>query len=141
MISITKRLEWDAAHRLLRHEGKCKNLHGHRYVALIEVSQTDGGANDVGRVIDFSVLKERIGGWIDKNWDHGFIYQVGDTLGQAAYEEGLKTYVVDFPTTAENLARYLAQTVITKLLPANLVLDTVTIYETPTSSALWREIA
>jgi hypothetical protein len=32
----------------------------------------------VGRVIHFAVLKERVGGWGNRNWDHGSIYHTQD---------------------------------------------------------------
>ena len=35
MISITRRLEFDAGHRIPDHRSQCRNLHGHRYVLEI----------------------------------------------------------------------------------------------------------
>ena len=58
MIEITRRLEFDAGHRVLGHEGKCKNLHGHRYSAEITVTAPD--LDGLGRVIDFGVIKEKV---------------------------------------------------------------------------------
>ena len=43
-------------HRVVGHEGKCKNLHGHnyRFHFSIEANTLD----NVGRVIDFSIIKQ-----------------------------------------------------------------------------------
>ena len=63
-VYCTRRLEFDAAHRVLRHESKCATLHGHRYRVDIEVSAPK--PDSAGRAVDFSVLKTIIGGWIDR---------------------------------------------------------------------------
>ena len=38
MIVCVRKIEFDSAHRLINHEGKCRMFHGHRYV--IEASFT-----------------------------------------------------------------------------------------------------
>jgi 6-pyruvoyl tetrahydropterin synthase/QueD family protein len=76
--TITRRLEWDAGHRVLGHEGRCRHLHGHRYVAEVTVAAPE--LDDLGMVIDFSVLKEKVGGWIDREWDHNMMLHVSDPL-------------------------------------------------------------
>lgn len=78
IVTITRKLEFDAGHRVLGHEGKCKHLHGHRYVAELTVKGPQ--LDTIGRVIDFSVLKSEVGGWIDNNWDHNFICHPEDPL-------------------------------------------------------------
>ena len=35
MLTITKRLEFDAGHRIPQHKSQCRNLHGHRYALEI----------------------------------------------------------------------------------------------------------
>ncbi len=78
MSRITRRIEFDAMHRVVNHEGKCARLHGHRYVALVSVRANE--LDNVARVVDFSLIKERIGGWIDTNWDHNAILNSADPL-------------------------------------------------------------
>lgn len=102
-VSVIKRLEIDAGHRLLRHEGKCRNVHGHRYA--FEVEAVADQLDQVGRVIDFSVIKEVVGGWLDDQLDHGFIVQQGDPVQVLLEELGQKLFVMADPPTAENLAR------------------------------------
>ena len=62
-------------HRIPRHESKCAAFHGHRYAAELTCLAP---LDDRGRVIDFGVVKERVGGWIDENWDHTAILQRDD---------------------------------------------------------------
>ncbi len=54
-ISCTRRIEFDAAHRVMRHEGKCKHLHGHRYA--LEATFSASGLDALGRVIDFAAFQ------------------------------------------------------------------------------------
>src|SRR5262249_22784820 len=56
MITATRRIQFAAGHRVFGHEGKCRYLHGHNFVALVTAAADDLDA--VGRVIDFGVLKE-----------------------------------------------------------------------------------
>ncbi len=81
--TCTRRIQFCCGHRVHRHEGKCANLHGHNYVLFVTAQ---GSLDSVGRVIDFSVLKERIGGWIDQNWDHGFVLGVEDQHARICVE-------------------------------------------------------
>ena len=76
MITVTRRLEWDAMHRIPLHESKCKAFHGHRYVA--EITCTAEGLDQLGRVIDFGVIKGIVGRWIDERWDHTAILMRND---------------------------------------------------------------
>ena len=71
MIKCTRRIEFDAAHRILEHESKCKMLHGHRYA--LEITVKAEKLDKLGRVVDFGVIKEVVGQWIDNNWDHNTI--------------------------------------------------------------------
>ena len=76
MITCSRRIEWDAMHRIPLHESKCKAFHGHRYAA--EITCVADGLDSLGRVIDFSVIKNRVGSWIDEKWDHTAILMRGD---------------------------------------------------------------
>jgi 6-pyruvoyltetrahydropterin/6-carboxytetrahydropterin synthase len=63
----------------------------------------------LGRVIDFSELKSRLGGWIEENWDHGFILNRNDheAIEAVTAIPGQKLYLLDSNPTAENLAQHL----------------------------------
>jgi 6-pyruvoyltetrahydropterin/6-carboxytetrahydropterin synthase len=38
MLTITRKLEFDAGHRIPDHNSQCRNLHGHRYTLLITLT-------------------------------------------------------------------------------------------------------
>ncbi len=59
-LTITRRLEFDAGHRIPHHGGQCRHLHGHRYAIELTVQgpvhESHGQADD-GMVIDFGDIK------------------------------------------------------------------------------------
>lgn len=107
-ISATRKVAWDAAHRVLRHESKCGTLHGHRYVAEITCEANELDA--VGRVIDFGVMKTVIGAWVDEHWDHTTLVGCQDaSLLEWCVDEAKRLgkrlpYVLESEPTAENIA-------------------------------------
>lgn len=109
-IAITRRLEFDAGHRLPNHASQCRNIHGHRYA--IEVTLTakvihEDGQPDDGMVLDFSDVKRVAQERLVNHWDHAFLVYRGDTVMRdflAALPDH-KTVVLDEVPTAENLAR------------------------------------
>ena len=133
MITITKRMEIDAGHRLQNHESKCRNVHGHRYA--FELTVTAAALDAVGRVIDFGVVKRLIGAWLDENWDHGFIVQRDDPIREVSAGFG-KVFTMTPAPTAENLAEYLGRIALT-LLPPEIKIVAVRCWETPTCHADW----
>ncbi len=133
---VTRRLEFDAGHRVEGHEGKCRSPHGHRYTA--EISCTAERLDVAGFVIDFGAIKERVGRWIDYNWDHTFIYHRGDALMDAmaqqiiAESDDLRPwYDLPHPPTAENMAQHLHSIASALLEKDGLRVVRVRIYETP----------
>ena len=103
-LSIMRRFTFCAGHRLVGHEGKCRNLHGHNYV--LEVSVTGQKQDEIGRILDFKRLKQRINGWLDENGDHTFILWAQDENGLNAIRssEPHRIYELESNPTAENMA-------------------------------------
>jgi 6-pyruvoyltetrahydropterin/6-carboxytetrahydropterin synthase len=131
MITATRRIQFAAGHRVFGHEGKCRWLHGHNFVAFLTAAAADLDA--VGRVIDFGVLKAKVGGWVEREWDHGFLVWERDTEARAALAQvaGQKIYVLPANPTAENVADHLLRVVGPETLAGTGVrLVKVTLYET-----------
>lgn len=141
MITCTRRLEFDSAHRLINHEGKCKMLHGHRYIveASFVVQNLNGKTLDeVGRVADFGSIRKILGTWIDNNLDHNTILAIADKrLGDQIEEiTGQKIYYMSNNPTAENLASHLLNEICPKLFADQpFKCQAIKIYETPNCSA------
>ncbi len=135
-LTIMKRIRFCAGHRLFKHEGKCAFFHGHNYVADIYVTGEE--VDEVGRLVDFAMLKEKFNGWIDEFWDHGFLLHDIDENGIAAIKmvEPCKYFLMPYNPTAENMARYLLEEVSPELLEGHAVRTSrVVIWETEDSFA------
>jgi 6-pyruvoyltetrahydropterin/6-carboxytetrahydropterin synthase len=110
--TISKQFRWEMGHRLPFHDGLCKNIHGHSYEAHVILS---GEPDDHGMVMDYFDMKLLIQKKIDE-LDHAFLCDTSDTVVRSFLEENtMKTVLVEFPTTAENIARMLLEHVISQL--------------------------
>ena len=140
---ITRRLEFDAGHRIPNHSSLCRHLHGHRYAIEITLSGdivTAEGRPEEGMVMDFSDVKRIASEKLDDAWDHAFLVYRGDrrVCDFLATLPEHKTVILDAVPTAENLARIAFDI----LSPAyrdtygnHLRLERVRIYETPNNWA------
>lgn len=131
-VYAVRKIKFDSGHRVVGHEGKCQSNHGHEYWAHF-YAESATGLDSIGRVVDFSILKDIIGKWIDNNWDHNMIIWKQDpNLGLLQQCEGIKKpFVVDFNPTAENLAKYLIETLCPLLLQGSGVSITkIQLFET-----------
>ena len=131
MHTCTRKLEFDAAHRLIAHETKCANVHGHRYV--VEVTCATEALDKVGRVIDFGEIKRIFGGWIDENLDHTIILNSSDTkLIELCNQINKKpVFVVPFEPSAEYLVAFLLKQANEVLKPVGVKVVHMRLYETP----------
>ena len=138
-VTCTRRIEWDSAHRVLRHESKCATLHGHHYVALVTciVDELDG----LGRVVDFGVVKEKVGGWVDEHWDHATLVNVEDVELRTFCDEQTTKHghkqcsIFHGEPTAEMIASELAVVAYELLSKSGVRISEVTVFETPNCSA------
>jgi 6-pyruvoyltetrahydropterin/6-carboxytetrahydropterin synthase len=138
-ITIMRKVNFCAGHRLLNHEGKCANFHGHNY--LVEFHVTGNEVDELGRVVDFSVINRLFKGWIDEHWDHGFLLWDKDENAIEALRQVKpnRIYLLPYNPTAENMARYLLEHVAQKLIQSikgyDLQVNKVVVWETDKSSA------
>lgn len=110
MITITRKLEFDAGHRIPDHKSQCRNLHGHRYtleITLTGMVIEDEGSSDNGMIMDFSDVKALAKEHLVDVWDHAFIAYEKDTLvlEMLARIPGHKTVTIGRIPTVENLAQ------------------------------------
>lgn len=113
-VTATVRVLFCAAHRLQSERaGLCRSLHGHNYELCVTATTADERKD--GMVIDFRELIGRVQSWVDGNWDHAFIYEIGDPISEAIvaaamsseFDYKCRVYPVSFAPTAENMAEYL----------------------------------
>ena len=138
-IDITRRLEFDAGHRIPNHGGQCCHMHGHRYV--IEVTLRGAvvehqGYSDDGMVLDFGDIKRLTNQYVVEPWDHAFLVAREDEA-LVAFLASLphhKTVIMEHVPTVENLANTafaILQPVFNKAFGGRLELSAVRLYETP----------
>lgn len=136
---ITRRLEFDAGHRIPDHASQCRHLHGHRYALEItlsgEVIKADGLPIN-GMIMDFADVKRIAKELVVDRWDHAFLVYRGDTrvLDFLTSMPEHKTVVLDLVPTAENLAAEafrLLDPAYRDTYGNHLRLERVRLYETP----------
>jgi 6-pyruvoyltetrahydropterin/6-carboxytetrahydropterin synthase len=128
---IQKEYKFYAAHRNEEIEGKCRNIHGHRYGVrcFFEVERT-GSYTTL-----FSDFDARVEPFLREEYDHGMLLNVHDPLyetlceHQARTGETFKFKLFDQPTSVENLAHKL----FTEITEMGFRLNRLEIRETDTS--------
>lgn len=137
VLTITRKIEFDYGHRVLGHEGKCRHLHGHHGVAEVTVRAPE--LDPLGRVVDFSVLKTLIKGWVDEHWDHNILLNLEDPQFPHFLEtEERRPYAFEGNPTVELIARELFG-VCQRFLPDYLEVIHVRVWETPSCHADYSE--
>lgn len=140
-MNITKRIEFDAGHRIPSHKSKCRNFHGHRWVlecTLVGPVHPVRGESDDGMILDFSDIKAVMNRCVGDPWDHGFLVWVDDHKALSALAllgDDHRTVILDCIPTSENLAQ-LAFDILDKEFRViyrgdALELERVRLYETP----------
>jgi 6-pyruvoyltetrahydropterin/6-carboxytetrahydropterin synthase len=143
IMQITRRLEFDAGHRIPGHTSQCRHLHGHRYAIEITLSGeiiTTDGLSEQGMVMDYTEVKRIAKEQLVDAWDHAFLVYRSDTavLNFLNSLPNHKTVVLEVPPTAENLAMLafkLLDSAYRHSYGNNLQLERVRIYETPNNWA------
>ncbi|MCX7735583.1 MAG: 6-carboxytetrahydropterin synthase [Candidatus Kapabacteria bacterium] len=106
IIKIAKEFKWEMSHRLTFHKGPCKNIHGHTYRLLVEIS---GVPDENGMVMDYYDLEAVVNPLVMK-LDHSFLCDENDQIMLDFLKANdFKYYVIPLTTTAENMARYLLE--------------------------------
>ncbi len=137
MVEVTKEFKFCAAHRLLGYDGPCSNLHGHNYRA--EVTVASERLDGLGMVLDFGILKMRIGEWIDRKWDHGLLLNSEDRDLIEANENHSDLFLFTKSNpTAERMVQVLFIAAEGELAGIHgIILKRIRLYETDSS---WAEV-
>tara|TARA_R110002153_G_scaffold265973_1_gene428987 strand:+ start:343 stop:840 length:498 start_codon:yes stop_codon:yes gene_type:complete len=96
-ISITREYSFEMGHALMKHKGKCYNIHGHNYRLEVEIYARD--TNPItGMIMDFQELDDIVNPII-KKFDHKLYMNKLDNRIKLVQE----AYGLEFEPTAENL--------------------------------------
>ena len=131
MFRVTREIHFCYGHRLLNYDGKCRHLHGHngKAVVVLETSALD----NLGMVVDFTQIKEKVGTWIDVTLDHKMILHRDDPALPGLRKLDEPVVVIDENPTAEAIARLIFERVKGEGFP---VVE-VTLWETINSCATY----
>ena len=104
MYTLIVRARFEAAHDIPGHKGKCARLHGHSY--RLEAEFTGRELDQIGMLRDFTDLKAVMNEFLP---DHTYLNDV-----------------MECPTTAENISRWIFESLQHRGLPVSAV----TVWET-----------
>lgn len=138
MYELKTEASFDSAHFLSDYQGKCENLHGHRWRVVVLIRQdhlqTEGDERDM--VIDFARFKAAVRA-LAEELDHTFLVEEGSLAPETIAcleKESFRLTLLPFRTTSENLARYFCE----RLQEQGLPVSQVECYETPFNCAIFR---
>lgn len=112
MFRIVKSYQFEAAHRLEHHDGKCLQLHGHAYTLEVELKNETISSNGPKKnmLVDFGEISCIVKPMIDEYFDHQYLNE---------------TLLCDSPT-----CEYIASWIFQHLKEKIPHLQSVCIYET-----------
>lgn len=137
MYILTAEHHFDSAHFLKEYQGKCANIHGHRWRVVAEVEGEklflEGQLRDM--VVDFGDLKRDVKKMVD-HYDHSLIIE-RDSMRKETFsslkEDGFNIIEVDFRPTAERFADKFYH----DLEDMGYRVKRIYVYETPTNCAIY----
>ena len=137
MYFLSTESSFDAAHFLKDYEGKCSNIHGHRWRVKAEIMGRvlSEDIQTRGMLVDFGDLKANLKSVCDA-LDHSLIYETGSLRTEtidALREEGFRMNEFPCRPTAENLAAYICG----KMQERGYRVKRVEVYETPANCAAY----
>ena len=128
MITVCKRFHFDAAHRLPKHQGKCNNLHGHRWFLDVELTgKIRKKGPSKGMILDFGDLKEIINYAVIEHVDHTYL---NDVFKNPTAETMVQTF-----------ALWIMDALYQCCVEEPVTLTRLRLYETEDSYAEWRNDA
>ena len=137
MFMLNTEHSFDAAHFLKGYQGKCSNIHGHRWkvVARAASDRLNPEGQTRGMIMDFGEFKAILRDLVGK-FDHTLIIEEGslkDATLDALHDEGFSIVSVPFRPTAEEMARYFYEELARRSCPV----CEVAVYETPVNCAIY----
>lgn len=129
---VIKSIDFCYGHRLLRYDGKCRNLHGHN--ARVDLILTTDRLDNRGMAYDFTDIKKTVKTWIDQNLDHRMILCEIDPILPVLKELKEPFWRMKENPTAENIAKIIFE----KTKEMGLPVCEVRLWETPDSCATYR---
>ncbi|MGE5628020.1 MAG: 6-carboxytetrahydropterin synthase QueD [Solirubrobacterales bacterium] len=141
MFILKNEIEFDSAHYLEGHHGKCANIHGHRYKLIVKIkgAKLKETGSRRGMIEDFSYIKQILKE-VQGTFDHKLIIE--DNIKGRALVDAIKStgenfefVLVPYRPTAEEMSRHIFNIIKDK----GLDIHEVELYETPGNSCIYSE--
>lgn len=141
-IRVTKEFDWEMAHALDHHDGKCHNIHGHTYslsVTFVGTPMDLPGTPKDGMVIDFADLKKIVKTNVVDVYDHALVLRNNSRfLKVLDHQMNERLITKDYQPTCENMLIDFVNIIQSHLSGFdNIELHSVLLRETKTSFAEW----
>lgn len=141
IVRVTKEFRFEMAHALWNYDGLCKNIHGHSYILYVTIKgEPISNINDVkyGMVMDFGDLKKIVNESIVNKMDHSLVISEHSKHEHLLQTEQMfdRRHILNYQPTCENMVIDFSERII-KLLPDNIKLQSLRLFETATSYAEW----
>ena len=141
MLIITKIFHVEMVHAIYGYAGACKNIHGHSYELHVTVSAEGDETVYIpppGFMADFKDIKKWVQAAVIEKMDHSLLLSQ-DFIAANPTVSSLKNLVIfEAEPTAENLLIQI-RLILVKILPVNLKLIRLKLFETKDSYAEWIE--
>ena len=138
MYKISKKVSFPMGHRLSKHEGDCRYIHGHNFI--VKVGLKSETLNENGMVMDFSEVKKILKVFTDQ-LDHALTLNKTEDqeIGHFLSERGFKVNMIETDPTAENMARAIFKYLEKHITEEGVEVDFVEVHENETSTATYTE--
>lgn len=140
IIRVTKEFDFEMAHALDCHDGKCHNIHGHTYglkVTFIGEPIDAPGMPKDGMVIDFSDIKKIVKTNVVDVFDHALVLRDNSRFLPVLDKKiNPRLMLVPYQPTAEKVLEHMIE-IIQSHMPENMKLHSALLRETKTSYAEW----
>jgi 6-pyruvoyltetrahydropterin/6-carboxytetrahydropterin synthase len=140
ILRVTKEFDFEMAHALDGHDGKCHNIHGHTYGLSVTFKGTpidEVGAPKDGMVIDFSDLKTIVKKNVVDVFDHALVLRDNSRfLGTITPENNKRLILVPYQPTCEKLLEHMVE-IIQQHMQPHMQLHSALLRETKSSYAEW----
>jgi len=133
MFTVTKEVFFCYGHRLMKHAGKCRHLHGHSVKAAISLAAAC--LDQQGMVCDFSNIGQAAAEYIDRELDHNLLLHKDDPLLDLLAQAGERFLPMEEHPTAE----YLAKLIFRHIKELGYPVTSVTLWETTSACATYHE--
>lgn len=141
MFKIKSEIQFDMAHYLSEYDGKCSNIHGHRYrlIAKLASETLHKEGQTRGMVEDFSNFKNKLKE-IKTEFDHKLVIENNEEGRELSKKlsilpNNFDIVLVGYRPTAEEMSR----DIFNKLKAKGLPIYEVELFETPNNSCIYSE--